>query len=119
MLLLPPVHRVILQHLLDLLFQVTRSPDNKMDSHNLSLIFAPTLFLAVRSVSILWSLALALALALASLLCIVLALSYFFQPFFHSISPQESLSADDFGKLSQLLAYMIDNCEDIFEVLKH
>lgn len=51
MLLLPPVHRVVLQHLLDLLFQVTRYPDNKMDSHNLSLILAPTLFLASRSVS--------------------------------------------------------------------
>ena len=50
MLLLPPVHRVVLQHLLDLLLQVTKSPENKMDSHNLSLIFAPTLFLASHSV---------------------------------------------------------------------
>lgn len=51
MLLLPPVHRVVLQHLLDLLSQVTKA-DNKMDAHNLSLILAPTLFLAARSVSL-------------------------------------------------------------------
>ncbi len=51
MLLLPPVHRVVLQHLLDLLCQVTKAaPDNRMDAHNLSLIFAPTLFMASRSV---------------------------------------------------------------------
>lgn len=50
MLLLPPTHRVVLQHMLDLLSQVAKCHDNKMDAYNLALIFTPTLFLASKSV---------------------------------------------------------------------
>lgn len=50
-LLLPPVHRVVLQHLLELLSEVARFPENLMDAQNLALVFAPTLFLASRYVS--------------------------------------------------------------------
>ena len=51
MLLLPPINRGVLQHLLDLLSQVARQPENLMDAQNIGLVFAPTLFLASRHVS--------------------------------------------------------------------
>ena len=51
MLMLPPSHRVSLQHLLELLAQVARHHhETKMDAHNLALVFAPTLFLGSRTV---------------------------------------------------------------------
>ena len=51
MLLLPPSHRVVLQHLLELLTFVAAHQENKMDTYNLALIFAPTLFLSSKTVS--------------------------------------------------------------------
>ena len=50
MLLLPPSHRIVLQHLLDLFSQVICSSQSRMDALNLALVFAPTLFLATKSV---------------------------------------------------------------------
>ena len=47
MLMLPPSHRIVAQHLLQLLSLVASSAArNKMDAHNLALVFAPTLFLS-------------------------------------------------------------------------
>ena len=47
MLMLPPSHRIVAQHLLQLLSFVASSADrSKMDAHNLALVFAPTLFLS-------------------------------------------------------------------------
>lgn len=43
-LLLPPTHHVALSHLLGLLSTVAQCQENRMDAHNLALIFAPTLF---------------------------------------------------------------------------
>lgn len=51
MLLLPPSHRLVLQHLLEFLTLVAACQENKMDVHNLAIIFAPTLFLSSKSVS--------------------------------------------------------------------
>lgn len=46
MLLLPPLHRVVAQHLLQLLSYIASCTQSKMDAHNLALVFAPTLFLS-------------------------------------------------------------------------
>lgn len=47
MLLLPPTHRIVAQHLLQLLSLIASSATlSKMDAHNLALVFAPTLFLS-------------------------------------------------------------------------
>ena len=46
MLLLPPSHRIVAQHLLQLLSFVASCAQSKMDAHNLALVFAPTLFLS-------------------------------------------------------------------------
>ena len=47
MLLLPPSHRIVAQHLLQFLSLVVSSRlQSKMDEHNLALVFAPTLFLS-------------------------------------------------------------------------
>ena len=51
MLLLPPSHRVVLQHLLELLTLIAAHQENKMDTYSLALIFAPTLFLSSNTVS--------------------------------------------------------------------
>lgn len=46
MLLLPPLHRLVAQHLLQLLSYIASCTQSKMDAHNLALVFAPTLFLS-------------------------------------------------------------------------
>lgn len=46
MLLLPPAHRIVMQHLLQLLSLVASCTQSKMNEHNLALVFAPTLFLS-------------------------------------------------------------------------
>ena len=47
MLMLPPSHRIVAQHLLQLLSLVASAATrSKMDARNLALVFAPTLFLS-------------------------------------------------------------------------
>ncbi|KAL5471588.1 hypothetical protein EMCRGX_G029716 [Ephydatia muelleri] len=43
-LMLPPQHRMVLQHLLELLSSVASYEESRMDAYNLALVFAPTLF---------------------------------------------------------------------------
>ena len=57
MLMLPPSHRIVAQHLLQLLSLVASSATrSKMDARNLALVFAPTLFLsgALKAQVLLW-----------------------------------------------------------------
>ena len=51
-LLLPPAPPLVLQHLLELLSVTAAAPRSKMDAANLSLVFAPTLFLPTHSMQV-------------------------------------------------------------------
>ena len=50
-LLLPPAHHNVLYQLLQFLSVIAHTIDNKMDAHNLSVVFAPTLFFDIKCVS--------------------------------------------------------------------
>lgn len=42
-LMIPPENRTLLYHLLDLLNRIRNNPENKMTSHNLAVVFCPTI----------------------------------------------------------------------------
>ena len=51
-LLLPPTHHMILSNLLQFLSIISHTEESKMNAHNLSVVFAPTLFFDTKCVSI-------------------------------------------------------------------